>query len=90
MAEGSFSDLPAHTSNFGQLRITTHPVADDAQQVRAAGYLEGYLTAGKCQQGGAPLAYNCTWSPLPASLHSHVGCMIAQLSFRHMHSWHEQ
>jgi hypothetical protein len=37
----------AHTaSNFGKLRIRTSPSHTDTQQMRAAGWMEGYLTAG--------------------------------------------
>lgn len=46
IAEGSFSDASLHKSNFGQLRVTTLPGAADGVQMRAAGLLEGYLTAG--------------------------------------------
>ena len=49
IAEGSFSDSIHHASNFGQLRIHTLPSGvDDQTQMRAAGFLEGVLTAGKC------------------------------------------
>jgi hypothetical protein len=41
----------AHTrSNFGKLRISTSAHATDLQQMRAAGWLEGYLTAGESHQ----------------------------------------
>lgn len=45
-AHGSFSDSLRHKSNFGQLRITTNPSFPDDVQMQAAGFLEGYLTAG--------------------------------------------
>jgi hypothetical protein len=32
-------------SNFGQLRVSTSGVYGDAEQLAAAGFLEGYLTA---------------------------------------------
>ena len=46
IAEGSFSDASLHKSNFGQLRVSTLPGAADRVQMRAAGHLEGFLTAG--------------------------------------------
>lgn len=45
IAEGSFSDGSLHKSNFGQLRIKTLQGRDDTLQMKAAGFLEGYLTA---------------------------------------------
>lgn len=47
MACGSFSPGNSHASNFGQLRVTTHGPWSDSLQMQAAGYLEGYLTAGE-------------------------------------------
>ena len=45
MAWGSFLD-GAHTrSNFGQLRLATSGAYPDADQLFAAGFLEGFLTA---------------------------------------------
>ena len=46
IAEGSYSDGSQHESNFGQLRVTTFPGMEDRDQMRAAGFLEGFLTAG--------------------------------------------
>lgn len=34
-------------SNFGKLRVVTAPGHPDADQVFAAGFVEGYLTAGR-------------------------------------------
>mmetsp|Transcript_16858 Transcript_16858/g.36492 ORF Transcript_16858/g.36492 Transcript_16858/m.36492 type:complete len:608 (+) Transcript_16858:113-1936(+) len=46
VAEASYSDASSHVSNFGQLRLSTKPLASDLVQMQAAGYLEGYVTAG--------------------------------------------
>jgi hypothetical protein len=40
----------AHTlSNFGKLRVVTSGEYSDVQQLQAAGWLEGYLTAGELE-----------------------------------------
>jgi hypothetical protein len=42
----------AHTAaNFGKLRVVTSAEFTDQQQMRAAGWLEGYLTAGEGFKG---------------------------------------
>ena len=46
IAEGSYSDGSKHQSYFGQLRVKTLPGMEDLIQMRAAGFLEGFLTAG--------------------------------------------
>ncbi|KAL4421804.1 hypothetical protein ABPG77_009610, partial [Micractinium sp. CCAP 211/92] len=45
VAWGSYLDSLHTRSNFGQLRVTTSGEHPDADQLYAAGYLEGYLTA---------------------------------------------
>ena len=55
IAEGSFSDASLHKSNFGQLRVSTLAGAADRLQMRAAGHLEGYLTAGSATR------LSCLW-----------------------------
>jgi hypothetical protein len=51
LAHGAYLDSAHTKSNFGKLRISTSAQATDLQQMRAAGWLEGYLTAGgSCQQ----------------------------------------
>ena len=60
IAEGSFSDSIHHASNFGQLRIRTLPSSvDDQTQMRAAGFLEGVLTAGKCERVDHKKVWGC-------------------------------
>ena len=44
----SFSQPQQHQSNFGQLRIKTNGDFSDSIQMQAAGFAEGYLTAGPC------------------------------------------
>ena len=50
IAHGSFIDSDETASNFGQLRITTESYYEDGQQLFAAGFLEGYLTAHRIHQ----------------------------------------
>lgn len=50
VAYGSFLDGSHTVSNFGQLHITTSGDFSDDDQVFAAGYLEGYLTAPRIYQ----------------------------------------
>ncbi|KAI3424367.1 hypothetical protein D9Q98_009920 [Chlorella vulgaris] len=45
IAWGSYQDSMHSKSNFGQLRVSTSGVYGDAEQLAAAGFLEGYLTA---------------------------------------------
>ncbi|KAG1665434.1 hypothetical protein FOA52_005776 [Chlamydomonas sp. UWO 241] len=45
LADGDFSPPEAHKSGFGQLRIRTLPGRPDKLSARAAGFLEGWLTA---------------------------------------------
>ena len=45
-AQGTYEDGSDTVSNFGQLHITTTAGLPDNEQMRAAGYLEGWLTAG--------------------------------------------
>jgi hypothetical protein len=50
VAWGSYLDSSHTVSNFGQLRVTTSGDYSDADQVFAAGWLEGYLTAPRIYQ----------------------------------------
>ncbi|KAK9807611.1 hypothetical protein WJX72_004015 [[Myrmecia] bisecta] len=45
VASGSYIDAVHTVSNFGQLRVSTAAAFDDAEQMYAAGYLEGWLSA---------------------------------------------
>lgn len=46
-AEGSYK-LPDHDrSGFGVLKVKTSPEFPDVVQMQAAGFIEGYLTAGQ-------------------------------------------
>lgn len=47
VAHGVFVDSSHTASNFGKLRISTSAAHDDVQQMRAAGYLEGFFTAAR-------------------------------------------
>ena len=47
MAQGVFVDSAHTASNFGQLRVVTSGQHSDLQQMRAAGWMEGYLTAAR-------------------------------------------
>lgn len=49
-ASGNYSEPAHHRSNFGQLRISTSSEFSDKVQMQAAGFLEGYLTAGVGQK----------------------------------------
>jgi hypothetical protein len=49
-AWGSFLDGSHTVSNFGQLRVSTSGAHSDADQVFAAGFLEGHLTAPRIHQ----------------------------------------
>jgi hypothetical protein len=46
VAEGVYVDSADTISNFGKLRVTTSAAHSDIDQMSAAGFLEGYLTAG--------------------------------------------
>jgi hypothetical protein len=46
VAHGVFVDSSHTASNFGQLRVVTSRQHTDLQQMKAAGFIEGYLTAG--------------------------------------------
>ena len=46
VARGSFKDAVHTPSNFGQFHVETFGNFPDSHQLYAAGYLEGYLTAG--------------------------------------------
>jgi hypothetical protein len=48
VAHGVFVDSAYTASNFGQLRVVTSADHTDLHQLKAAGWLEGYLTAGAC------------------------------------------
>jgi hypothetical protein len=48
VAHGVFVDSAYTASNFGQLRVVTSADYTDLHQLKAAGWLEGYLTAGAC------------------------------------------
>lgn len=50
-AYANYSVPSNHPSNFGQLRITTNPAFSNQIQVQAAGFIEGYLTAGEALGG---------------------------------------
>jgi hypothetical protein len=50
VAWGSYLDGSHTVSNFGQLRVTTSGDYSDADQVFAAGWLEGYLSAPRIYQ----------------------------------------
>jgi hypothetical protein len=50
VAWGSYLDGSHTVSNFGQLRVTTSGEYSDADQVFAAGWLEGYLSAPRIYQ----------------------------------------
>jgi hypothetical protein len=47
-ATGNYSRAERHASGFGQLRLETGAGFEDIVQAQAAGFLEGYLTAGTC------------------------------------------
>lgn len=47
LAQGAYIDSAHTASNFGKLRIRTASGASDIDQARAAGFLEGYLTAAR-------------------------------------------
>jgi hypothetical protein len=55
VAWGEFIDASATKSNFGQLRVQTYGAYPDGDQMFAAGFLEGYITAGKFRNVG-PIA----------------------------------
>ena len=64
VAWGAYVDSAKTASNFGKLRVKTNSQYDDALQMRAAGFIEGYLSAGAyvlcvCVGGGE------TSKPLP-------------------------
>lgn len=46
VAHGVYVDSSHTTANFGKLRLVTSADHTDLQQLQAAGWLEGYLTAG--------------------------------------------
>lgn len=46
VAHGVFVDSAHTAANFGKLRIVTSAGHTDVQQMKGAGWLEGYLTAG--------------------------------------------
>eukprot|EP00879_Flechtneria_rotunda_P024342 GHRR01025801.1.p1 GENE.GHRR01025801.1~~GHRR01025801.1.p1 ORF type:complete len:128 (+),score=31.93 GHRR01025801.1:378-761(+) len=48
VAHGVYVDSADTISNFGKLRISTSASFSDKDQMAAAGWLEGYLTAGVC------------------------------------------
>lgn len=47
MAHGAYLDSGHTPSNFGKLRVVASSSFSDAEQMAAAGYLEGYLTASR-------------------------------------------
>jgi hypothetical protein len=47
VAHGAYLDSAHTPSNFGKLRVVTSSSFSDAEQMAAAGYLEGYLTAAR-------------------------------------------
>lgn len=47
VAHGGFTDSRHTRSGFGVLHVHTSAAFPDTQQMFAAGYLEGWLTAGK-------------------------------------------
>ena len=46
IAWGAYTDAALTPSNFGQLHVFTSEQAPDELQMRAAGFLEGWLSAG--------------------------------------------
>lgn len=44
-AYANYSAASSHASGFGQLRVSTSPQFSNSVQMRAAGFVEGYLTA---------------------------------------------
>lgn len=44
-AYANYSVASSHASGFGQLRVSTSPSFSNSVQMRAAGFVEGYLTA---------------------------------------------
>jgi hypothetical protein len=44
-AYANYSVASSHVSGFGQLRVSTSPRFSNSVQMRAAGFVEGYLTA---------------------------------------------
>ena len=50
MAHGSFTDSRHTRSGFGILHVHTSKVFPDTQQMFAAGFLEGWLTAGTARE----------------------------------------
>lgn len=44
-AYANYSAASSHASGFGQLRVSTSPRFSNSVQMRAAGFVEGYLTA---------------------------------------------
>lgn len=53
-AYGGYVDSSLTDSNFGKLRIVTSADASDEDQMAAAGFLEGWLTAGAQQTASGP------------------------------------
>ena len=62
VARGSFKDAVHTPSNFGKFHVETFGNYPDRQQLYAAGYLEGYLTAGELA-----LDYCVRWHSLSGS-----------------------
>jgi hypothetical protein len=63
----------AHTvSNFGQLRLVTSAQHTDLQQMKAAGWLEGYLTAGRFPQTRHSVISSCIPYPVTDPLQQHM------------------
>ena len=59
VAWGAFVDSGKTVSNFGKLRIVTDSQSRDDLQMRAAGFLEGYLTAGVKESVLTGISYQC-------------------------------
>jgi hypothetical protein len=46
-ASATYSHASNHASNFGQVRVKTNPAYSNKIQMQAAGFVEGYVTAGE-------------------------------------------
>lgn len=76
VAWGSYLDSARARSNFGQLRVNTSGAYSDADQLYAAGFLEGYLTAERvcCSRAGHRGLPRRSWragGPLSTDMLSH-------------------